>query len=179
MSVYVALLRGINVGGRNTLPMRDLRSILTQLGCTEVSSYIQSGNVVFRSRRTRGTLSRQVSAAILQRFGFQPFVLVMPGAKLLSIATANPYADEAQDPKTVHVLFLAETPNDPDFDRIHELQSPTERFALGDSAFYLYAPDGIGRSRLAGALEKLLGVPTTGRNWKTVRRLVAMVAEIG
>jgi len=132
MTAYVALFRGINVGGKHILPMQDLRDILGALGCENVRTYIQSGNAVFES-------------------------------------SSEP------TPKFLHVWFLADDPVDPDLGMLTELRTGNEEFTLGDGAFYLHAPDGIGRSKLAAKVDKCLGVQTTARNWNTVSKLLGFV----
>lgn len=178
MTVKIALLRGINVGGRNSLPMRELTEILEDLGCRDVSTYIQSGNVVFRSDEPDNALSLKVSGAVKRRFGFEPPVLILTDDKFTTIADANPYAIDDIDSKFVHVLFFASKAVEPDIDRMRELQSATEHFTLTDNALYLQAPDGIGRSKFAAQAEKLLGVIATGRNWRTVCKLLDMVSLV-
>ena len=175
MSIKVGLLRGINVGGKNSLPMKELRELFGELGCRDISTYIQSGNVVFKSDEAADVLSEKLSSMIEQRFGFEPFVLILSGDILTAIAEANPYGDDDIEPKFVHVNFLSRKATAPDIHGMQDRQSGTEDFMLTDRALYLRAPDGIGRSKLAADAEKLLGVPATGRNWKTVCKLVEMV----
>lgn len=176
MTVKIALLRGINVGGKNSVPMQELRELLEELGCRDVSTYIQSGNVVFRSDESESSLSLQITSEIQRCFGFEPFVLILEADTFKAITDANPYANDDIDPKFLHVNFLASKAVDPDIDRMRELQSKTEQFTLTDHALYFKAPDGIGRSKFAAGAEKLLGVPATGRNWKTVCKLLDMVS---
>jgi len=178
VSVQVALLRGINVGGKNILLMQDLREILGELGCENIATYIQSGNVVFKSRRKSAGLARSISKAIEKRFGFAPAVLVISAATFAAIAAANPYAAKAAEPKHVHTLFLAGPTDDADLKCMHERKSSTEEFTLTDTAVYLHAPDGIARSKLANEMERHLGVSATGRNQRTVEKLQAMLTEI-
>ena len=178
MTVNVALLRGINVGGKNILPMQDLREILGELGCESVATYIQSGNVVFESRQKGDGLARRIGKAIARHFDFEPSVLVISAAKFAAIANANPYVAKAAELKHVHTLFLAGPADDPDLKRMHERKTSTEEFTLADAALYFHAPDGIGRSKLASEMEKYLGVSATGRNQRTVEKLLAMLAEI-
>jgi uncharacterized protein (DUF1697 family) len=175
MKIKVARLRGINVGGKNSLPMKELRELFGELGCRDISTYIQSGNVVFKSDEAADVLSEKLSSTIEQRFGFEPFVLILSGDILTAIADANPYGDDGIEPKFVHVNFLSRKAVAPDIDGMRERQSRTEHFKLTDHALYFKAPDGIGRSKLAADVEKLIGVPTTGRNWKTVCKLVEMI----
>jgi uncharacterized protein (DUF1697 family) len=176
MTVYVALLRGINVGGKNSLPMQDLRDILAALGCEDIKTYIQSGNAVFRSGGDRALLSSKIETAVHDIFGFTPTVLLLSVDDYQSILSANPFPDAVDNPKSLHVSFLAEVPAEPDLRTLDALKSPTENYALLDNAFYLYAPDGIGRSKLATKVEKCLGVQTTGRNWRSATAIAELAA---
>jgi uncharacterized protein (DUF1697 family) len=178
MTKYVALLRGINVGGKNSLPMQGLRDILATLGCADVQTYIQSGNAVFRCADDRILLGDTLAAAVAKQFGFTPTVLLLSVADYRSILEANPFPAAIDDPKSLHVSFLAATPPEPDLQMLETLKSPTERFELLDKAFYLHAPDGIGRSKLAARVEKCLGVQATGRNWRTASKLAELAASI-
>jgi len=174
MTAHVALLRGINVGGKNSLPMQDLRDILGSLGCENVKTYIQSGNAVFHAADNTKTLVNNIRNAIEQRFGFAPTVLLLSADKFKAIAAANPYPQAEETPKLLHVWFLAEAPTSPDLDALASVKAPSEKFALLGDAFYLHAPDGIGRSRLAAKVDRCLGVATTARNWRTVTKLLAL-----
>lgn len=178
MTVNVALFRGINVGGKHSLPMQDLRDILTSLGCEDVKTYIQSGNAVFHTTSAAGSLADEIKAVIGERFGFSPWVLLLTVAEFVEIAAANPYADAESMPKSLHVLFLAESPKSPDLNSLNVVKAESESFELGDRAFYLHAPDGIGRSKLAAKVEKALGVEATGRNWRTVSKLLELADTI-
>lgn len=175
MNVYVVLLRGINVGGRNSLPMKELTKILETLGCEEVRTYIQSGNVVLHSDASSASLARDVSRAIEERRGFAPHVLVLAEAELLEAVAGNPYPEAESDPRTVHLGFLDSVPGAPDLEALAAVRAPSERFELKGRVFYLHAPEGIGRSKLAQITERKLGVPMTDRNWRTVTKLVSML----
>ncbi|MCR9079323.1 MAG: DUF1697 domain-containing protein [Hyphomonadaceae bacterium] len=175
MTVWIALLRGINVGGNNILPMKDLRALLEQAGLTQVSTYIQSGNCVFAADETDPrALERSIAAAIDARFGFRPQILVMRAKTFQQALAANPYPEGAEDPKTVHFFFLAEPAAGADLAAMEDLRAGTERFALTDRVFYLHAPDGIGRSKLAAKVERHLGVATTARNLRSVMKLAEL-----
>ena len=176
MTQYVALLRGINVGGKHVVPMQELRDMLAALGCESVQTYIQSGNAVFVSDDTASDISGSLQAAILQRFGFEPQVLVLTAARFREIAQANPYADKDADPRSLHVWFLTDAPGTPQLDALEAVKASNEQFELREDAFYLYAPDGIGRSRLASKTDRCLGVATTARNWRTVTKLLQLLA---
>lgn len=176
MNHYVVLFRGINVGGKHIVPMQDLRDILSVLGCENIETYIQSGNVVLSSAAGADDLAASITEAINERFGFKPFVLILAADRFRNIAAANPYAESGLEPKFLHVSFLTTNPVNPDLGALEKLKTNSERFALDDGAFYLCAPDGIGRSRLASRIEQHLGVTATSRNWRTVCKLVDMSA---
>ena len=173
MNTYVALIRGINVGGKNSLPMKKLVAILESLGFDGVKTYIQSGNVVFRSKRkcSRSTATK-ISTEIKNKIGFQPKVLLLSASELRNAAKNVPF--QARDGKLLHLFFLAAAPSDPDFAKLDALKTSTERYKLDGAVFYLHAPDGIARSKLVANLEKALGEAATGRNWNTVGKLLEM-----
>ena len=109
MNVYIALLRGINVGGSNRLPMKDLTQLFERCGCAEVQTYIQSGNVVFRSTDANaGQLANRVTAAIAKARGFAPRLLVLSRTELERAAAGNPFPEADGDPQRVHLFFLVE-----------------------------------------------------------------------
>ncbi len=174
MKTCIALLRGINVGGKNRLPMKDLVAILEGLGLRNVRTYIQSGNVVFEGGEAPGALSQRIGERIHEAQGFEPAVMILTCAELEAAIGENPFPDAVDDPKTLHVGFLDAAPPDPDLARLEALRADSERFRLIDQRFYLHAPDGIGRSKLSAGAEKALGVPMTGRNWRTVMKLMEL-----
>ena len=178
MTAYVALLRGINVGGKNILPMKDFREILENLGCESVVTYIQSGNAVFRSSAAGGALSESIATAIDIDFGFRPSVMMVEAADFVAIAAANPYADADVEAKHVHISFLSKVAKSANLTRMAEIASNGEKFVLTDRAFYMLAPNGIGRSKLAAEVEKCLGVKATGRNWRTVGKIGELIELI-
>jgi len=178
MTVYVALLRGINVGGHNNLPMQDLRDILAALGCEDIKTYIQSGNAVFRSDDDPTTLNSKIETAVDKQFGFTPSVLLLSIDDYQSILSDNPFPEAVDCPKSLHVAFLSESATNADLTALDALKSPTENYALLPNAFYLHAPDGIGRSKLAAKVEKCLGVQTTGRNWRTAIKVAELARSI-
>ncbi|MCB1889470.1 MAG: DUF1697 domain-containing protein [Rhodocyclaceae bacterium] len=176
MSRHVALLRGINVGGRNRLSMAALVDVFESLGYPVVDTLIQSGNVVFRAPPGEGDAAAgRVSREILGRHGFEPAVLVLAAPAFAAVVADNPFPADAG--KALHVFFVSEPPSAADLPRLNRLASPTEQFVLGPKAFYLLAPDGIGRSRLAPAVESALGVPVTARNGNTVMALAGLLAD--
>ena len=178
MTVCVALFRGINVGGHNKLPMQELRDMLASLGCENVQTYIQSGNAVFRIAKDPAILADEIVVAIDDSFGFRPGLLILKLDAFRAIAAANPYRAAEATPAQLHVSFLTETPTDPDIESLERLRSASESFELANGAFYLHAPDGIGRSKLAARVEKALGVEATGRNWRTVSKLLELADSV-
>jgi uncharacterized protein (DUF1697 family) len=176
MQTWVALLRGINVGGRNKMPMAELSSLLESLGCRSVRTYIQSGNVVFDSSvRSRANLSKRLSDALDTQFKFRPPVLLLTEAAFRTAVKKNPFVDAISEPKTLHFFFLESPPESPDLDGIASLASSTEQYKLIDDVFYLHTPDGFARSKLASRAEGKLGVTATARNYATVQNLISML----
>jgi uncharacterized protein (DUF1697 family) len=175
MKTYIALFRGLNVGGTNILPMNELVSVLEKIGARNVKTYIQSGNAVFQHEETNASLvSIKISAAIKKSHGFEPQVLLLELEEMEKAVESNPFPEAESEPKALHLYFLEAIPENPDFDTLASIKSNRERFALRDGVFYLHAPGGIGRSKLAARAEKLLGVSATARNWRTVRKILAM-----
>jgi uncharacterized protein (DUF1697 family) len=179
MKIYVALFRGINVGGKNILPMKELASVLGDLGAQNIKTYIQSGNAVFVSpEKDTLRLANSISREIKKRRGFEPHVLLLGLEDIERATRKNPFPEATTDPKALHAGFLASAPEKPNLKALESLKSASERFQLIDKVFYLYAPDGIGRSKLAANVERLLGVPMTDRNWRTVCKIREMAQEL-
>jgi uncharacterized protein (DUF1697 family) len=189
MASHVALLRGINVGGRNKVSMAELREVVTSLGHTGVTTYIQSGNVLFSTQETdTGKLASALEAAITGAFGIWASVVVLSRDELARILDRNPYPNEP-NPKFVHVVFLnAELPTDLR-DRIKAAESAAAAKGSRDTvtsigpALYLHTPDGFGTSELAQAVLRILGTPgkhgmaATARNWATATKLLSLCEE--
>jgi len=178
MNTYIVFLRGINVGGNCTLPMRELVAILETMGAENVRTYIQSGNVVFKSIKIDMiSFSAQLSDEIMLRCGFAPQVHMLTLESLSKAISCNPYPEAVSDASSLHLGFLVNTPSEPDLDKMSSLRKESERFQLIGDVFYLHAPEGIGRSKLAASAEKLLEVTMTMRNWKTVCKVIEMAAR--
>lgn len=175
MNTYVALFRGINVGGSNVLPMKELVGLLEGLGCVDVATRVQSGNAVFRHRGRAPGLARRIRAAVGAAKGFEPDVLLLTADRFARAAASNPFPGAEDDPSKLHLFFLAAEPERPDLEALERLRSGDERFELRGDVFYLHAPAGIGRSKLAAGAERALGVPATARNWRTLQRVLELV----
>ena len=178
MKTCIALIRGINVGGKNTLPMKDLAALLQDIGAERVRTYIQSGNAVFQSAdKSAPLLAAKLKGRIDKRFGFSPQVLVLGLDAMERAIKQNPFPEAEESPGSLHLGFLASAPKSADLQKLDTLRTASERFHLTDRVFYLHTPDGFGRSKLPAGAEKLLGVPVTYRNWKTVCKLREMASE--
>jgi len=178
MQTWIALFRGINVGGNNILRMAELRSGLEALGLKKVQSYIQSGNVVFESNaRSVPALSAKIVGMIEKGHGFRPQLLLLKREDLLAAIESNPFPEAVSEPKTLHFAFLAKPAKNPDLKALDKAKAASETYRLTERVFYLHAPDGIGRSKLAASVEKLLGVVATGRNYRSVEKILAMASQ--
>lgn len=179
MNTFIALFRGINVGGNHILPMKELAALMEGLGLSNIRTYIQSGNVVFQSKAGNiNEIANDISAAIGKSFGFVPQVLILSQQELGKAIASNPFPEGQSEPKSLHFLFLESVPGNPDMDKLETIKMASERFRLVDSVFYLHAPEGIGRSKLAANVEKALGVSGTARNWRSVNKIMSMALEL-
>lgn len=168
---WIAFLRGINVGGHRKLPMADLRRIVAKQGSAEtVQTYIASGNVMFVANGEREAIVGALSDAILEEFGFEVPVLVFSEKEIRAVLTDCPFPRGAG--KTVHAFFCFDTPR-LDHGKIEALRAPNEELVVIDKTIWLFAPDGIGKSKLAAGLNP--GVEMTARNLNTVEKMVDML----
>jgi len=168
----IALLRGINVGGRNKLPMKELAALFTASGCADVRTYIQSGNVLFRAERA-GRIAERIAADIAQRFGYRVPVVVRAAAELRRVVDGNPFLAEDIEAGRLHVAFLAQAPAAAAVAALDPRRSPPDRFQVVGREVYLDLPNGVARSKLTNAyFDSKLGTVSTLRNWKTVCTLL-------
>ena len=178
MNTYIALFRGINVGGKNSLPMKELVTLLEDIGAKKVRTYIQSGNAVFQSaEKNSAQLEKRLSAEIKKRHGFAPRILLLRLEAIKLAMEKNPFPEAEADPVSLHLGFLLSPAEKPDLEKLKSLKKESERFHLSGNVFYLHAPEGVGRSKLAASAEKLLGVPMTDRNWRTVCKIKELAEE--
>jgi uncharacterized protein (DUF1697 family) len=158
--------------------MKELVAILEDIGARQVKTYIQSGNAVFQSaEKDPSELSKQLAVGIKKRRGFEPFVLILSLEAIKKAIAENPFQEAETDPSSLHLGFLAARPESPDLVKLSSLKKESERFHLSDGVFYLHAPEGVGRSKLAASAEKLLGVSMTDRNWRTVCKVIELAGE--
>ena len=170
MTTFIALFRGINVGGKNRLVMKELVALMENCGYENIQTYIQSGNVVFESKENPDS---NLGLLIEEKFGFKPEILILTRSELELAFDNNPYKEV--EGKLCHLYFCQEQPDSIDREKLKRLKLDSEQYFIHHKTFYLYAPDGFGRSKLAANVEKCLAVPATARNLNTARRLLEMV----
>ena len=173
---FVALLRSINVGGNNRVPMEELRKLFARAGASDISTYIQSGNVAFRHKPiAEAKLKQKLEAALVETFGFAVPVVLRTHEELARTLSGNPFLKRGIDAKELHVCFLHDAPAAAAFARLDPNRSPPDEFALVGRELYLRHPNGVGNSKLTLAyLEKCLGTSGTARNWNTIGKLHEM-----
>lgn len=175
MMTYIALLRGINVGGNNIIKMADLKAICVGLGFLNVRTYIQSGNVVLESEKTDAkALGVELTAAIEASQGFAPQLFMLEKADLLAALAG--FDLEFVEEKFVSFYFLEQMVKDVEFAKIEALLKPGDAYKLVGKIFYLYCAEGVGKSKLAAKVDRLLGVKTTARNLRTVKKLIELAS---
>lgn len=179
MPAFIALYRGINVGGRNSVKMDALRELHEKSGHADVRHYVQSGNIVFRSKGAARTITRRLAAAFEGEFGFAARVIVIEADRWQELVAANPFAKPAAaDAKTVHLALCEGEPDQAALTALLTKTGGRESFAVYGDAIYVHAPDGFGTSKFAAGMERAADVPMTVRNWRTVAALQAMLQEI-
>jgi uncharacterized protein (DUF1697 family) len=177
MAVYVAMLRGINLGPARRVPMGELRELLSTAGYEDVRTYVQSGNIVLSSTEKPAGVEGRLRELISDRFGFDVPVIVRSRAQLAAVVKANPLGDVAADPKRYQVSFLAEKPPAELLRRMAELAHGGERVVARGREIYAWHPEGAARSKLWNGLAgKGLGITATARNWTTVTTLLEMAS---
>jgi uncharacterized protein (DUF1697 family) len=180
MATWIALLRGINVGGNKKVPMAQLRRLVEGLGYERVRTYVQSGNVVFSDGEgeTASAVARRLAHAIRDEFGFDVAVVVRSRDELAAVVEANPYPQADEAPTTLHVIFLDAAIDPAGLADVDQAAFAPDEFVVRGRDVYVLTPGGIGRSKLAAKLtDKRLGGTATARNWRTVGRLLAMADE--
>lgn len=171
MKTWIALLRGINVGGKHLVAMKELIKLMEAKGFTEVKTYIQSGNVVFKSQSKP---KDEIAELIHKKYGFKPEVFILSEADLGKSIANCPFKSDVG--KTIHFFFCDKVPKSVDYKFLESLKIKSEEYKLVGKVFYLYAPDGIGRSKLVEKMGKAFtGITMTARNLNTINKLADMV----
>lgn len=178
-AVYVALLRGVNVGGKRKLPMANLVRVFQDAGCTNVRTYIQSGNVVFESPSTTiESVSSSIEKELLRKMGFNVPIVIRTAAELAKVARSNPYLSAGSDEKLLYVIFLANKPTRAQIGSLDPHRSPGDLFQVVGSEIYLHFPNGTARSKLTvDYFDGKLDTISTMRNWRTVLSLIEMTDQ--
>ncbi|HEV7937055.1 MAG TPA: DUF1697 domain-containing protein [Solirubrobacteraceae bacterium] len=178
MSTYVVLLRGINVGSHNRIPMADLRALLADIGHPDARTLVQSGNIVLSADLSPEDLAAELERAIADRFGVQTPVVVRTRGELAEVVALDPLGDVAHEHKLYQVSFLSAEPDPEAVAKIAQEDYAPECFVQVGREIYAWHPEGIHNSRLARMLsDKRLGVVATARNWKTTTKLLEMAQE--
>ena len=174
---YIALLRGINVGGKNKLPMPTLREIFSDHGCREVETYIQSGNVLFdASASLAKTLAGKVAQAIEAQLSLSVPVIIRSAKQFQAVARQHPLAAPGLTETMLHVMFLADKPKPAAIRNLDPNRSPGDTFEVVGQEIYIASPNGVAGSKLTNAyIDKTLSTVSTARNWKTVQKLSQMI----
>lgn len=180
MTIYIALLRGINVGGHNKIKMADLRKMLEGMGLARVQTYIQSGNVLFESADSKETLQVQMEQGIQEAFGFPITVILRTSQEIEGIVRRCPFSEEtiraaeaASEFESLYVAMLPEAPTPDDVERLRLYVNDKETFEAIGEEIYLLFKESVRNSKLAAQMAKF-GVPMTMRNWKTMNKLVEL-----
>ena len=179
--VLIGLLRAVNVGGRNLIRMEALRAICKALKFRDVQTYVQSGNVVFKTdARDPAPLAGRIEKAIEKSAGFRPSVILRTTAEMRDVIARNPFAGRRDiEPGKLLVVFLASDPGAAARDAVQKIKTDPEELRASGGEVYIYYPGGMGRSKLSWTgIEKMLKVAGTGRNWNTVTKLLAMAEEL-
>lgn len=173
MTRYIVLLRGINVSGKNKLPMVDLRKMLSVLGYQNVQTYIQSGNIILDSAKEKSLIAQEIKDRIEDKFGYDVPVIIRTIEDLQKTIQENPYPLENE--KVVAAIFLSDVATKTDIE-IHK--AAEDQFTIVKDVVYIYCPNGFGRSKLTiNVFEKKLNVFGTSRNWRTTKKLVELATN--
>ncbi len=174
---YVALLRGVNVGGNNKLPMKDLADMFVATGCGDVRTFIQSGNVMFRADAGAAEqLAGLITAKIAERFGFRTPIVLRTSEQMRDVVVSNPFLTQGAPEDWLHVMFLADRPNQLRVDALDPNRSPTGAFVVRGPDVYLQLPRGVAEGKLTNAyFDSKLATVSTVRNWRTVTKLLGLM----
>jgi uncharacterized protein (DUF1697 family) len=180
MAAIISMLRGVNVGGHNKINMADLRVLYETLGLEEPKTFIQSGNVVFRSKeRNVPKLTKRIEEAIEKKFGFHSDVILRTLPEMSEVVRRNPFEKRSgiESNKLVVTFFTTNFVSDTR-QKLENVAADPEEVRVGDRELYIYFPDGQGRSKLAPVLGRILKSTGTARNWNTVTKLLEMAQEL-
>jgi uncharacterized protein (DUF1697 family) len=177
-ATYVALLRGINVGGKNPLPMKALAEEFVAVGCEHVRTFIQSGNVIFSAPpgKDEGELARLLCERLAERFSYTAALVLRTAEELRAAIATNPYLALGAPEETLHVMFLTATPDTARVEKLDPDRSPGDEYRVIGREIYLHLPNGMARTKLTNAyFDSKLDVTSTARNWRTTTKLLELM----
>jgi len=177
-ATHIALLRGINVGGKNPLPMKALAEEFVAAGCEDVRTFIQSGNVIFGAPADsdESRLSRLLCERLVKRFSYTAPLVLRTTEELHAAIANNPYPALGAPEETLHVMFLTATPDADAVKKLDPDRSPGDEYQVIGREIYLHLPNGMARTKLTNAyFDTKLGVTSTARNWRTTTKLLELM----
>jgi uncharacterized protein (DUF1697 family) len=178
-NTFIALLRGVNVGGATSFSTKDFVGLLEAMDLRNIKTYIQTGNAVFQADTKDVTgLSEKIKAGIQRKHALAPDVMLLRLDEFERAVAANPYRGADSNAKALHLMFLASVPKKVELTTFEKYRAHGEEFSFKGRVFYFWAPDGVGRSKLFSRIEKLMGVATTARNWRTACKLLELAREV-
>jgi uncharacterized protein (DUF1697 family) len=181
MTVIISMLRAVNVGGHNKIKMDALRALYESMGLRDVQTYVQSGNVIFRTKeRDLASLAKKIGNGIERRFGFRPEVVLRTTAELRDVIRRNPFAKRRNlEPGKFLVTFLAGDPGEDARENARKIRTEPEELILDGREAYIYFPNGMGRPKMSWpAIERALKTSGTGRNWNSVNKLLEIAEKL-
>jgi uncharacterized protein (DUF1697 family) len=178
-NTFIALLRGVNVGGATSFSTKDFVGLLEATGLRNIKTYIQSGNAVFQAdTKDAAGLARKIRAGMQRKQAFAPDVIVLQLDEFERAVAGNPYRGADSNPKALHLMFLASIPKKAALAAFEKYRADDEEFSLKGRVLYFWGPAGIGRSKLFARIGKLPGIAGTARNWRTVGKLLELAREV-
>src|SRR5882757_2776543 len=181
MAVIISMLRGVNVGGHNKIKMEALRALYESLKLRGAQTYVQSGNVIFRTEeRDTARLTKRIEEGIERKFGFRPDVVLRTAAEMREVVARNPFAKRRGiEPGKLLVSFLASDPGEEGREKVRQMKCEPEEMRIDGREIYIYFPNGAGRSKLPWAgLGKMVKTQGTGRNWNSVTKMLEMAEKM-
>lgn len=181
MAVIIAMLRGVNVGGHNKIKMEELRALCEALKLRDACTFIQSGNVIFRSEeRDLGLLAAKLQKAIERKCGFRPDVILRTAAEMREVIGRNPFAKRREvEPNRLLVTFLTGEPLAEARDKAAQLETAPEELRMERREVYIYFPNGMARPKVSwSTIERILKTSGTGRNWNSVKKMLEIAEKL-
>jgi uncharacterized protein (DUF1697 family) len=178
MTIYISILRGINVSGQKKILMADLKSLYEGLGLKNITTYIQSGNVIFQAdkKTSPSILIEKISAAILKRYGFHVPIIIRSKEEMQHILIANPFLTNKKiNIEKLHITFLSDIPEEELVEKIKSTDYTPDQFYILEKEVYIHCPESYGETKLSNTFfEKKLNVTATTRNWNTFNKLTEL-----